>query len=60
MFEPLETPTHFDMGAYIPALRRAGSWLAARWKTPQSALVKRVTLEQPSTAAARTSSNRWT
>jgi len=31
VFEPLETPTHFDMGAYIPALRRAGAWVAARW-----------------------------
>lgn len=31
VFEPLETPTHFEMEAYIPALRRAGVWLAARW-----------------------------
>ncbi|MEQ1728432.1 MAG: alpha/beta fold hydrolase [Vicinamibacterales bacterium] len=31
VFEPLDTPTHFDMGAYIPALRRAGVWVAARW-----------------------------
>ncbi len=31
VFETLETATHFDMGAYIPALRRAGAWVAARW-----------------------------
>lgn len=31
VFDPLDTPTHFDMGAYIPALRRAGAWVAARW-----------------------------
>jgi predicted peptidase len=35
VFEPLETPTHFDMGAYIPALRRAGAWVAARWMAPK-------------------------
>ncbi len=31
MFEPLDAPTHFEMGAYIPALRRAGAWVAGRW-----------------------------
>ncbi len=31
VFEPLEAPSHFDMGAYIPALRRAGAWVVARW-----------------------------
>ncbi len=35
VFEPLDTPTHFDMGAYIPALRRAAAWIAARWNTPK-------------------------
>lgn len=31
IFDPLDTPTHFDMAAYIPALRRAGTWVASRW-----------------------------
>lgn len=30
-FDALDTPTHFDMGAYVPALQRAGAWVAARW-----------------------------
>jgi len=34
-FEALETPTHFDMGGYIPALQRAGAWVAAQWMTPE-------------------------
>lgn len=31
VFDPLDAPTHFEMGAYVPALRRAGAWVAARW-----------------------------
>ena len=30
-FEALSDPTHFEMGAYAPALRRAMQWVAARW-----------------------------
>ena len=30
-FEALDDPTHFDMGAYIPALRRAVAWVAQQW-----------------------------
>lgn len=32
-FEPLSGPTHFQMGAYVDALRRAGRWVMARWGT---------------------------
>jgi dipeptidyl aminopeptidase/acylaminoacyl peptidase len=31
-FEPLERVGHFDMGGYVPALARAGAWVAERWK----------------------------
>jgi predicted peptidase len=30
-FEALNDPTHFDMTAYIPALRRAFDWISERW-----------------------------
>jgi predicted peptidase len=30
-FEALGEPTHFEMTAYIPALRRAIDWITARW-----------------------------
>lgn len=30
-FDALDTPTHFQMTAYVPALRRAVEWVAARW-----------------------------
>jgi predicted peptidase len=30
-FEALSDPTHFEMGAYTPALRRAMQWVSARW-----------------------------
>jgi len=30
-FEALSDPTHFEMGAYVPALRRAMQWVSARW-----------------------------
>lgn len=30
-FEALTEPTHFDMGAYLPALRRAVDWVSVRW-----------------------------
>lgn len=30
-FEALDTPTHFQMTAYEPALRRAVAWVKARW-----------------------------
>jgi predicted peptidase len=30
-FEPLTTLTHFEMGGYVPALRRAVQWIAERW-----------------------------
>jgi predicted peptidase len=30
-FEALDGLGHFDMGAYAPALLRAGSWVAERW-----------------------------
>jgi predicted peptidase len=30
-FEPLTAFTHFEMGAYVPALRRAVQWIAERW-----------------------------
>jgi len=26
--------THFQMGAYVPALRVAGSWMLERWRAP--------------------------
>jgi hypothetical protein len=32
-FEALSDPTHFEMGAYVPALRRAMQWVSARWQT---------------------------
>ena len=31
-FEALDDLTHFDMGSYVDALRRAGRWVADRWK----------------------------
>jgi predicted peptidase len=31
-FEALDELTHFDMVSYVDALRRAGRWVAARWK----------------------------
>jgi predicted peptidase len=31
-FEALSEPTHFEMTAYIPALTRAGAWVADRWR----------------------------
>jgi predicted peptidase len=31
-FEALSEPTHFEMAAYIPALTRAGAWVADRWR----------------------------
>ena len=31
-FEALDDLTHFDMGSYVDALRRAGRWVAAKWK----------------------------
>jgi len=30
-FEPLSEPTHFDMIAYVPALRRGVAWVADQW-----------------------------
>jgi predicted esterase len=30
-FEGLNGLTHFAMGGYIPALSRAGRWVAERW-----------------------------
>jgi predicted peptidase len=30
-FEPLADLGHFDMGAYVPSLRRAVKWIAERW-----------------------------
>jgi predicted peptidase len=30
-FEALSEPAHFEMGAYVPALRRAIAWVAAQW-----------------------------
>jgi len=30
-FEALDTPTHFEMGAYVPALSRALAWVVAQW-----------------------------
>jgi len=30
-FEALADPTHFQMGLYVPALRRAMQWVSARW-----------------------------
>jgi predicted peptidase len=32
-FEALTEPTHFEMGAYVPALRRAMAWVNAQWNT---------------------------
>ena len=32
-FEALTEPTHFEMGAYVPALRRALAWVEDQWKT---------------------------
>lgn len=31
-FESLDGVTHFQMGGYVDALRRAGRWVADRWK----------------------------
>lgn len=31
-FEALSEPTHFEMGAYAPALRRAVAWVNAQWE----------------------------
>ena len=31
-FEALQNVTHFQMGGYIDSLRRAGRWVADRWK----------------------------
>jgi predicted esterase len=31
-FEALDEVTHFDMAGYVDALRRAGRWVAGRWK----------------------------
>jgi predicted peptidase len=31
-FESLEGLTHYQMGGYVPSLRRAGAWVAERWK----------------------------
>ena len=31
-FEALDAVTHFDMAGYVDALRRAGRWVADRWK----------------------------
>jgi predicted peptidase len=31
-FEALDDFTHFDMGSYVDALRRAGRWVAGKWK----------------------------
>jgi hypothetical protein len=31
-FEALDDLTHFDMVSYVDASRRAGRWVAARWK----------------------------
>lgn len=30
--EPLDGPTHYQMGLYIDSLKRAGAWVVARWK----------------------------
>jgi|KBSMisStandDraft_5_1062788.scaffolds.fasta_scaffold120654_2 predicted peptidase len=30
-FDALSEPTHFDMGAYVPALRRAVAWVEDQW-----------------------------
>ncbi|MEQ1907242.1 MAG: dienelactone hydrolase family protein [Vicinamibacterales bacterium] len=32
-FDALTEPTHFDMGAYVPALGRALAWVADQWST---------------------------
>ena len=32
VFDPLDTPTHYQMTAYVPALRRAVTWVADQWK----------------------------
>jgi predicted peptidase len=31
-FEALDGFSHFEMGAYVPALQQAGSWVIERWK----------------------------
>jgi predicted esterase len=31
-FEALQDIGHFEMGAYVEPLRRAGRWVADRWK----------------------------
>jgi predicted peptidase len=33
-FEPLSGITHFQMGGYVDALRRAGAWIATEWDKP--------------------------
>lgn len=32
-FDALSDPTHFEMGAYVPALTRAFAWINERWDT---------------------------
>lgn len=32
-FEALDQPTHYEMLAYVPSLRRAFAWVAAQWNT---------------------------
>lgn len=31
-FEALDQPTHFEMTAYVPALRRAVAWVTEQWR----------------------------
>ena len=31
-FEALDAASHYDMGAYVEPLRRAGRWVTDRWK----------------------------
>ncbi len=33
-FEALDEPTHYQMGAYVPALRRALEWVRREWERP--------------------------
>ena len=30
-FEALDSPTHYEMGAYVPALSRALAWVSTQW-----------------------------